>query len=149
MILKLPIWITAVWIIICSTVRPVFLIHRCTTAELLQLGVRAGEPPPDLHLHLDIVFLPHRKYVHCGSRRSYKIHSQSAILSFWSTNPRPPKKHTQTINHGVLTKLTKTACLSMGKNDLFFGLWNIGSLSNKGPFTYCLIINLIFFVCLR
>ncbi|KAI2646131.1 putative calcium-binding protein [Labeo rohita] len=75
-------------------------------------------------------------FLQSGSRRSFQIDSTSSVPSFWSSNPRPRRKHTRTVDPSLLAKLTKATTINTGKNDLLFGLWNIRSLSNKGPFCF-------------
>lgn len=43
------------------------------------------------------------------------------------------------MDHSGLAKLARTADTNTDKNDLTFGLWNIRSLSNKGPIVYYLL----------
>uniref|UniRef100_A0A8C1LVW7 Reverse transcriptase domain-containing protein n=2 Tax=Cyprinus carpio TaxID=7962 RepID=A0A8C1LVW7_CYPCA len=149
MIVKLTIWISIVWIVLCSIFHPVYPLYQYSVAELLQLRVHYGEPPSALKLHQDIAFTPRRKYVHRGSRRSFKVVSPSGIPSIWSTSSRPPRKHVRTIDHSVLVKPTKTITFIDGKNDLLFGLWNIRSISDKGPFVNDLLFDRKFdFLCL-
>lgn len=73
--------------------------------------------------------------------------SASAIPSFWSSNPHPPRKHTRIVDHSVLAKLTKATITNIGKTDLLFGLWNIQSLSSKGPLVYDLFDHKFDFLC--
>ena len=148
-ITKLLSWIAFVWFIISSGFRPVILIHQYKADELFQLRFRLCEPHPALHFHRDIAYQPRRKYIHRGSRRGYISDTSRAIPSLWSSNPRPSKKYPRATDHSVLAKLPRSADTKVGKNDLTFGLWNIRSLSNKGPVVYDLLSDRKFdFLCL-
>ncbi len=109
----------------------VWMMPQYSAAELIQLRLRPFNPPSTLHLPSDIVFIPLRKYIHRGSRRSYNIDGLSQIRSFWSSKPRSARRLTRTVDPSVLTNLARSVGNDSGKNYFSFGLFNIRSLSTK------------------
>lgn len=105
----------------------------------ISLNSRLFELPSALYLYPDIAYQPRRKYTHRGSRRSYTINDSCSIRSFWSSNPRPARRFTQTVDHGVLTNLARSVGNDTGKNNLSFELLNVRSLSNKGSLVHDLL----------
>ncbi|CAM4558873.1 unnamed protein product [Leuciscus chuanchicus] len=95
--------------------------------------------PPSAQYRLD--YAPHtyrhtrRKYIHRGSRRNYHIDDSKAIQSIWSTTRHPPKNSTRKVDHSVIASLAGSANVKVqhDNNNVSFGLFNIRSLTNKGP----------------
>lgn len=107
------------------------------------------EPPLTLKSHQDIIYYPRQKYIHRGSRRNYIYDDTGPIRSLWSSTSHPPKKSKWTVDHSVLANVTRTTSTKSVKNDPTFGLFNIRSLTHKGPLVYDLLKDNKFdFLCL-
>ncbi len=139
-----------IWVVLSAVYHSVvWMAFQYSAAELIQLRLRPFNLPSTLHLPSDIVYIPRRKYIHRGSRRSYNIDGSCQIRSFWSPKPRSARRLTRTVDPGVLTNLTRSVGNDSGKNNFSFGLFNIWSLSTKGPLVYDLLSDRKFdFLCL-
>jgi len=84
--------------------------------------------------HLDIARLPHRQYIHRGSRRNFHQDSSKAIKSFWSTSRCPLRNTARFFDQIALASLTRSANATVKHNNsaVNFGLLNIRSLTSKG-----------------
>ncbi len=135
-------WVTGavelhIWVILSAVYHSVVWLRSNTRlAELIQLHLRHFNLPSTLHLPSDIVYIPRRKYIHRGSRRSYNIDGSCQIRSFRSSKPRSARRLTRTVDPGVLTNLTRSVGNDSGKNNSSFALFNIRSLSTKVPLVY-------------
>lgn len=124
-------------------------IFQYAAAELFSLQTHVTEPPLTLRSHQDIIYYPRQKYIHRGSRRNYIYSDTGPIRSFWSSSQCPPKKSIRTVDHSVLADIARTTSIESGTTDLTFGLFNIHSLTNKGPLIYDLLNDSKFdFLCL-
>ncbi len=87
-IIELLVRMNYIWVVLSAVYHSVvWMMPQYSAAELIQLRLRPFNPPSTLHLPSDIVFIPRRKYIHRGSRRSYNIDGSSQIRSFWSSKP--------------------------------------------------------------
>lgn len=102
-------WTVFVWIILSFLLDPVSSILRYSVDELLQLRLHTSDPPLVLHLHPDLVRHQRHKYVHRGSGWRFNIGDSKPIKSFWSSSPRPPRKHHPAVDRGVLADLARSA----------------------------------------
>lgn len=109
-------------------------------AELLQVQSQLSDPPPLLHLHLDLTCHQQRKYIHHGSGRRFNINDTKPIKSFWSSSPHPQRKYHRVVDHGgALANLATSISANLGHSSVSVGLFNIRSLNNKGPLIYDLL----------
>ncbi|KAL1277558.1 hypothetical protein QQF64_024231, partial [Cirrhinus molitorella] len=139
-ITELLVQMNYIWVVLFAACHSVaWGMLQYSAAELTQLRWHPSNLPSASHLPLDIVYIPRRRYIHRGSRRSYNIDGSCQIRSFWSSKPRPSRRLTRTVDHGVLTNLARSVDNDSGKNNLSFGLFNIRSLSTKGPLVYDLL----------
>lgn len=145
-------WSVLVWTLLSPFHQPVAGLLQYSAAELLQLRVHLPEPPlAALHLHRDIALLPHRRYIHRGSRWNFNIDSSKAIQSLWSTTHRPPKNTGRVADHYVLASVTRSATSTLKHDNtaVNFSLLNIRSLSSKGHLIQDLLTERKFdFLCL-
>lgn len=122
-----------IWVVLSAVYHLVaWAMLQYSAAELTQLRLRSFNLLSAPHLPLDIVYIPRRKYIHRGSRRSYNTDGSCQIRSFWSSKPRLPRRLTRTVNRSVLINPARSVGNDSGKNNFFFGLLNIRSLSTPG-----------------
>lgn len=141
--------VLAIWIVLSFTANPSAAVLRYTAEELLQLGVHVFDPPPALNFFPDITRYTRRKYIHRGSRRRFNSENSNPIHSIWSTSHHPSKNSARTINHRALASLARTADGNNTNHNVNFGLYNVRSLANKGPFLQEFTIDRKFdFLCL-
>ena len=104
-----------------------------------------------LRLHPDIDFQPRRRYIHRGSRRSFRVDSSNTIKSIWSNSRRSSPNTGRVANHSVLTSQARSAytAAKFDTTTFNFGLLNIHSLTSKGHLIQDLLSDRKFdFICL-
>ncbi|KAK3506949.1 hypothetical protein QTP70_031707, partial [Hemibagrus guttatus] len=140
-----------IWTALSLIFHPLTAVIQYSAAELLQLRFPQSELPPALQAHLDIVRHPRRKYIHCGSRRSFHYDDSKAIKSFWSSTRHPSGNTGRKVNHCVLASLARSAndTVKHDNANINFGLFNIRSLTNKGHLVQDLLMDRkLEFLCL-
>lgn len=101
-IIELMVRMNYIWVVLSAVYHSVvWMTLQYSAAELIQLCLRPFNLPSTLHLPSDIVYIPCRKYIHRGSRRSYNINGSCQIRSFWSSKPRSARRLTRTVDPGV------------------------------------------------
>uniref|UniRef100_UPI003AAD7030 uncharacterized protein n=1 Tax=Centroberyx gerrardi TaxID=166262 RepID=UPI003AAD7030 len=138
-----------IWIALCFTITSASLPLKYSATELLRLRSHLRTPPALLALGRDILKRP--RYVHRGSCRNFHYaqhNSNTNIRSFWSTEPRPPRTATRTVNHSVLSPLPKAATYA-ALDCLKLALFNVRSLTSKALLVNELIMDRkLDFLCL-
>lgn len=144
-------WSVLIWTALSFNLSTAALQY--TAAELLRLRFHLPDTSPALHLFLDIARDPRRKYIHRGSRRRFYIDDSKPIQSIWSSIRQHPRNSAWRVDHSVLASLARSANVSAehthGHTDVNFGLFNIRSLTTKGPLLQDLLTDRKFdFLCL-
>ncbi|XP_065806933.1 uncharacterized protein [Labrus bergylta] len=140
---KMFVWSVLVWTALSLVFNPTAAVLHYTAAELLQLRFHLSDPPPALHLYLDIARHARRKYIHRGSRRGFQIDDSTPIQSIWSSSRQPRRNSSRKVDHTVLACLARSANVRVkhDHNDVNFGLFNTRSLTSKGPLLQELLVD--------